>query len=312
MPHWLLKAGVQGLLSILPGSHSLNYLFQKHVSRSLDLTPARFETKLREAARHYAYYREAAPTPHHPFRVLELGTGWYPILPIALYLCGASSIRTLDRTALLNARRVRMVLERCAQYAEGGRLGEFLPAIQEQRIHGIRAALRTDNAAPIAELLRPLNMEYITCDARSVPLENACADFIFSNVTLGWIPQDVLRSILIEFRRLIASDGVMCHSIDLTDLYAAFDRRLSPYHFLRFSPRVWRLFNNSIQYQNRLRISDYRRLHVDAGFRIVREDVNPGSIDALRQVPLAEVFRGYALEDLAVTSAWIVSRPRDA
>ncbi|MBI4580590.1 MAG: hypothetical protein HY718_12860, partial [Planctomycetes bacterium] len=112
-----------------------------------------------------------------------------------------------------------------------------------------------------------------------------------------------------EFRRLIIASGVMCHYIDMADLYACFDRRITSYNFLRFSERQWRWLNNDLQYLNRLRITDYRRLHVAAGFEICQEVNNPGSLDKLATVPLAPEFRHYPRAELAVRNAWIVSRP---
>lgn len=100
----------------------------------------------------------------------------------------------------------------------------------------------------------------------------------------------------------------MSHFIDLVDHYAHFDRRLTPYNFLRFRPGVWRLLNNPLQYQNRLRVSDYRDAHSRAGFRIVREENDDSGAAQLDCLQVAPEFRHYSRQDLAVTSSWMVSR----
>lgn len=97
MPHWILKAVVQGGISVLPKSQLWNHLFQKCVTKSLDLNTSRFERKLIQCKRHMENYLTIMPTRKTLFSVLELGTGWHPIIPVSLYLCGASKIGRLTR-----------------------------------------------------------------------------------------------------------------------------------------------------------------------------------------------------------------------
>jgi hypothetical protein len=99
----------------------------------------------------------------------------------------------------------------------------------------------------------------------------------------------------------------MDHFIDMSDHYAHFDRRISEYNYLRYSDRRWRPFNNRLQYQNRLRISDYRRIVQEAGFRVVAEDAERGPAELLEQITLAPRFRSYSQEDLAVLRCWLTA-----
>ncbi len=69
----------------------------------------------------------------------------------------------------------------------------------------------------------------------------------------------------------------MSHHINVLDYYANFDRSISGYNFLRYSEGAWRLLNSPLSYQNRLRLSDYRRIHRWSGFTLLREDNEPGS-----------------------------------
>jgi hypothetical protein len=132
-------------------------------------------------------------------------------------------------------------------------------------------------------------------------------DLFVSNNTLEHIPPATLGEILGEFRRLASRDAVMDHFIDMSDHYAHFDRSITEFNYLRYSDRRWRLFNNDLQYQSRLRISDYRRLIDKAGFRIVAEDVERGSAEALESITLAARFRGYPEEDLAALRCWLTA-----
>ena len=52
MSHWLIKSAVQRAFSFLPQSHWWNELLQKNITKSVELTPQRFELRLRDAQRH--------------------------------------------------------------------------------------------------------------------------------------------------------------------------------------------------------------------------------------------------------------------
>jgi hypothetical protein len=56
MPHWLIKAALQRGISFLPRSHKWNELFQKHVTKSIELTPNRFEERLGFCQRHFEVF----------------------------------------------------------------------------------------------------------------------------------------------------------------------------------------------------------------------------------------------------------------
>jgi hypothetical protein len=144
-------------------------------------------------------------------------------------------------------------------------------------------------------------------DARKVNLGSGSIDLIFSNTALQHIPSDVLTDIFAEFRRVATPRAVMSHHIFMGDLLAHFDRSITEYNFLRFSKRVWRLIDNSLVSCNRLRLSDYRRLHTRSGWVIRAEDTIYGSTDDLQKIPLAREFQTYSGQDLLALRTWLVS-----
>ena len=93
------KVDVQGTgtktLSVLPGSHHLNYLFQRHVTKGVQLSDQYFSDKLQHARDHIRLYR-AHTGRNCPSSTIELGTGWYLSLPFYFYLCGAENVMTTD------------------------------------------------------------------------------------------------------------------------------------------------------------------------------------------------------------------------
>ena len=50
-------------------------------------------------------------------------------------------------------------------------------------------------------------------------------------------------------------DGLHSHFIDMSDHFAHMDSSISIYHFLRYSEAQWKRIDNSIQPQNRWRLS---------------------------------------------------------
>lgn len=282
MASWLIKAAVQGAISPLPARDRLNHLLQKYVTGSVTLTDEVFERKLAQCHRHLESYRaQHGILPRH---VLELGTGWYPIVPIGLIDAGVERVTTIDVTPLCDLPRARAALER---------FGPRLPA--------------DPAATDAARLLEPLGVRVLVRDARESGLEQGSVDLFVSNNTLEHIPPTVLGEIMAEFRRLSAPGAVMDHFIDMSDHYAHFDRSITEFNYLRYSDRRWRPFNNRLQYQSRLRISDYRRIVEDAGFRVVGEEAERGPTDALERITLAPRFRGYARDELAVLRCWLTA-----
>lgn len=282
MPSWLLKAAVQGAISPLPGRDRINHILQRYITGSVTLTEEVFERKLAQCHKHLESYRTQHGTlPRH---VLELGTGWYPIVPLGLIDAGVERVTTFDVNPLCDLPRARAAAERFG--SEG----------------------RVDQAATsAAELLEPLGIRMLVRDVRDSGLAPGSVDLFVSNNTLEHIAPAILVEIVAEFRRLASPGAVMDHFIDMSDHYAHFDRTISEYNYLRYSDRRWRPFNNRLQYQNRLRISDYRRIVEEAGFRVVAEDAERGPAEALEQITLAPRFRSYPQDELAVLRCWLTA-----
>ncbi len=101
----------------------------------------------------------------------------------------------------------------------------------------------------------------------------------------------------------------MSHLVDMMDHYHYGDPRITVYNFLKYSDKQWRWLNSPIEYQNRLRLGDYRTAATDAGLRIVEEEVrwpSAANLEALTKIPVAEQFRGLGLRELGAKSVRLV------
>ncbi len=309
MAHWLVKSLAQRGISWLPRNHVWNEFFQERVTRSLRLDYAAFCTRLEEGHRILDELSKLHPEGIARVRMLELGTGWFPTIPVALFLCGAEEVWTFDIVPLLRRRRLKRMVELFRECHEKGDLPRLLPRLQPRRVEALlQLESCVDHDAP-ADWLDRLTIRYRVQDAQQTGLSDASVDLIFSDAVLHHIPKPVLQRILAEFRRVASPDAVMIHLILLADQFAFFDHSITQFNFLQFTEQQWRWRASPLIWANRLRISDYRRLLSDAGFSLVREDSQSGLPADLGKVRLAPEFSDYAQADLLVTRSWMVATP---
>lgn len=307
MGSWVLKAAVQGGISVLPARNRLNRLIQTRVTGSVALTEAGFQRKVAQCRHHLQSYRQSLGTDTPPTTALELGTGWYPIVPIGLLLSGVEQVWTVDVSPLLELERARRALELYSSYLSSGMLDAVLPGIQAERAQAVIAATTNRSAHSVGELLEPLGVRVIVGDAQTPRLPARSVHLIVSNNTLEHIPPAELVAVMAECRRIAAPRAVMSHFIDMSDHYAHFDSSITEFNYLRYSARAWRVFNNRLHYQSRLRASDYRRIIQAAGFAVIAEDSDEGRPDELDQIKLAAPFRDYDRADLLVLRTWMTA-----
>ena len=304
MKIWIAKAVIQKSISFLPFKHRVNYLFQKYVTKGVLLTDALMEDKLTHCGNHLRYYSKYG-VKKDGFTSLEIGTGWYPIVPIGFFLAGANEIYTIDISSLLKTSAIHQTITKLLEYHASGKLQNYLPVIKPERLDALKTAL-TLNGAP-ESILETLHIKTTVGDARKMSFSDAKMDLINSNNTFEHIPEGILADILLDFKRVLKSDGVMSHQIDMSDHFAHLDKSITIYNFLQFTEAQWNRIDNSIQPQNRLRITDFRRLYQQAGFKIVEELNRPGSVVDVRKVKLSEQYKSYPEADIAVSHTLLVA-----
>ena len=309
MSRWLIKAAVQGAISLTPMKHQLNTLLQRRVSRSYDLTEAVFSEKLAAAQQHYCNAAEFVGGPVDRARALEIGTGWHPVVPVSLAACGWH-VTTIDISPLMTLETLSAVVDRFVAAEDAGTLPNLLPGVSPDGVARLRSAqqfirgsgthtLALNTAADI------LGITVVVGDVGEISL--APVDLVVSNNTFEHIPPDLLLTLLQTCRAHLAAGGVMSHFIDLRDHYSYVDASVSPLNYLRFSSGRWRWLNNSLHYQNRLRPSAYLALHEAAGLRVVDSRPELAPLSELARVPVAPEFQGFAPEELRTLSLWVVS-----
>lgn len=311
MKKWHIKAVIQGLLSIMPFSHRLNYLLQRYVTKGIQVNEDEILLKLAWCATHLDYYRTVSQTDHAPGTVLELGSGWIPAVPLGLFLSGVDHVYSIDINRLMTVQTLTETMQSMANLARSNHLEATLPVLCDDRVALLEEVLAEHTAEPMTldAILARLNIACMVGDARATDFAENTFDLILSNATLEHISRPILVDIFKEFQRIIKMDGVMSHLIDMRDHYAYFDRHISELNYLRFEEQTWRWFNTALHYQNRLRCSDYHQVHQETGFTIVREKDTTSDPGQLANMPLAEQYLHYAQADLLVSSAWMIAQP---
>ena len=305
MKKWVLKAVVQKGISFLPFKHQINFLFQKYVTKGVNLTEPYFEDRLTHY-KHHSQFQEKYKKTLRGITVLELGTGWHPVVPIGFFLSGADQIYTVDISELTDREKVLDTIDIFLRYQKDGRLASFCKVAPERL--AVLETIATRRASYDWEQIKEaLNLQYLVVDARKLPLENQTIDLITSNNTFEHVYADVLKDILLSFKRVLNPNGLMSHFIDMSDHFAHLDRSITIYNFLQFSEQQWSLIDNSVQPQNRWRIPQFRELYQELGLPITEELNREGDLEALKSVQIHSSFQKMSLEDLAVSHSYVVS-----
>jgi SAM-dependent methyltransferase len=160
-------------------------------------------------------------------------------------------------------------------------------------------------------LLSRSRIDYFApADGRATGLEPNSIDLVYSNSVLEHVPREEINGLMEESFRVLRPGGIIMHNIGCNDHYAFFDRSISPVNFLQFGEREWRLWNNPIQYQNRLRAPEFLDLVAHAGFEVIckRTHVRPGTLDVLKGLRIAPQFDRFSRDELAATSVDLIGR----
>jgi hypothetical protein len=305
MKKWIQKAIVQKTISYLPFKHRINFIFQKYVTRGVNLSDEYFYDRLSHARDHLAAYKKYK-LGGVPSSCLEIGTGWYPIVPVCFFLAGAKLIYSVDIFFHTSGKRIATTLQMLIKCHEEGVLGNYID-YKPEKIYVLRHVLNNiDQESPEA-LLRNLNIHYLIEDARKLSLEDNSIDLVNSNNTFEHIYPEILSPILSEFKRVVKKPGgLMSHFIDMSDHFAHFDTKINIYNFLRYSGDQWKWIDNSIQPQNRLRIYEYIDMFGKLTIPITEKHLRNGNVEELLSVQIHENYKAHLPEETAISHCHLV------
>ncbi len=304
---WIIKAVVQKGISYLPASRKINHFFQKHVTGGVLLSDEHFTLKIGHARDHFGYLTEIMGEQKER-TILELGTGWYPVIPILFYLTSMGRVISVDIQQWMTRKTQQDTIVKFKHWKDSGLLDDLWEEIIPMRWDLLMDVLNKPDNYNQEDINRLIALTPLVADARNLSLLKESVDFICSNNTFEHIPREILRDILVEFKRVLHPHGLMSHFIDMSDHFAHFDSRITIYNFLQFSKKNWDLLDNSIQPQNRLRFRDYLDMYHQTGLPVTREVIREGSLTELEKVKVHPEFSTYSPQELAISHAYIITR----
>jgi hypothetical protein len=310
---WLAKAAVQNTAAVVPGGRRFNRVLQRYGTGSVVMTPAKVVEKLsRVCARHVDHHARFGARPLGDATVVEVGTGFAPLLPVGLFLAGSGPVHTLDIVELADARATHELLGHVVTAAERGTLAPACPWVLPERLARVRELAAAPAPVEVRALLHEMGIVYAVGDAARSGLVPGTVDLFVTNNVFEHVPPPVIADLLGEAHRTGAAGAIASHHIDLRDHYARFDRGVGVYNSLRFTANQWRVLDNRMEPQNRLRHSDYLRLIDEAGFDVVADDSHAGPERDFARVRgrIAPDFSGYAEPDLRIVDMWVAARRR--
>lgn len=278
---WRVKVAAFWVFDALPGGHALYLQTQKRITKTVPRrlsptaeTAACFADNWRSIVEHLGIERAQCA------RILEFGAGWDLYSNLVMWCLGANDQLVYDLNRWAAPEQLNLVIRHLKNDPPPGfrRTPEReLPEAGDWET-ALRDAYGITYRAP--------------ADVTDTRLDAGCVDAIVSTSVLEHVPEPAAARILMECGRILRDEGVMSHCIDYSDHYAHSDATITPYNFLRFTPKAWRLCNPDIHFQNRMRHAEHRKAFELSGFHVAREVVRqPDDADALlSRVPLATEF----------------------
>ncbi|MBO6565785.1 MAG: class I SAM-dependent methyltransferase [Pseudomonadales bacterium] len=293
--HWKTKAQLQNLVSLLPPvfSERVYYLLQTLAGR------VRFNANSRITSLQTAHsLLEQNGYTVRGKKLIEIGTGTIPIVPICYHLLGARSVLTVDLNEQLRPSLTIKFLEWLNQHKQ------HLP-FDQSRLKNFMDNVRK---FPLTEALREAEIQYLPgSDARNLPFKDDSFDIAVSNRVMEHIEPRTVVAITNELDRLTTE--VQLHRIDYSDHFSHSDKSISRINFLQYSDNQWRKYgSNRYSYVNRLRHDDFTHMYSNEGFSFIDYPEVDESCDRLLKegFSVARQFDGKGRNVLATTGAWFL------
>jgi hypothetical protein len=228
--------------------------------------------------------------------VVEIGTGWLPIVPLIMLMAGAARVITVDQVRLMDSNTL-------LQAKEFIRLN--LDAMLERKgfPNDLFDVARLKNAEQFIDYRAPFNFNVLPSDS---------ADVIVSRTVLEHISEPGLETIFANSRRILRKGGLMCHLIDMSDHFEHTDKSISRLNFMRFEQPAWdRLTRDPQFYQNRLRRFEFIDMIRHSGFEILSctGEPNQKALEDLKTTPVFSRYTHVSHAEMAILVSLIVARP---
>jgi SAM-dependent methyltransferase len=228
-------------------------------------------------------------------RIIELGTGWlhWEALTLRLF-CDIKAVLfdVWDNRQLGGLKNYLRQLK--PMLNDGFDLSEAEVEHAQSLIEEILKIRSFD------QLYKLLGFEYLVEGSGSLAgLDSGSFQLVVSGGVLEHVKREALPTLIRDTARVLRPGGWAVHSIDTADHLEHYDRKVSPKMYLSFSEETWRrLFENEVQYINRMQRGEWLELFKTNGFDLIEEETRRVDISELR---LANRYKNMQLSDLECT-----------
>lgn len=296
---WHLKAVLQKTLSVLPFKYQLNHYFQKYITKGVQLTEFYFQDRLQHAKAHLNAYTNKYNT--SPASALEIGTGWYPVVPLYYFLNGVKRIYLNDVVQLSNKQNLLTTIEKYIQLTDSEN-------VNSEAWNQLQSIYNQSEDLSFEDILEQLGMHYEIGEISQLEFSQSEYHLISSNNTFEHIYRESFPKILQKLHALVSKEnGLMSHYIDMSDHFSHTDNSITNFNFLKFSESQWKWIDNSIQPMNRMRLCEFEQVYKELNIPIQQIEIDISQEEVLSTVKLDPYFNKMDKEQLAVTHCYVVS-----
>jgi Methyltransferase domain len=228
-------------------------------------------------------------------RIFELGTGWLHWEAITLRLFFEIEAVLFD---VWDNRQLGGMKNYLSQLSPMLNDDFGLSRVEIQRAQSLIESILLVKS--FDELYSLIGFEYLVENSGSLKrFSNGSFQLIISAGVLEHVKREAIPILIAETQRILESDRYALHSIDTSDHLAHYDKGVSRKMYLSFSESTWRrLFENEVQYINRMQRSDWLKLFEANGFELIEEEDQQTDIKHLK---LADKYSQLPKQDLECT-----------
>ncbi|MDA3843063.1 MAG: class I SAM-dependent methyltransferase [Candidatus Kapabacteria bacterium] len=298
--NWKYKAFLQKSFDMIPFGRNLNYFMQRNITKNLPVDDNTFFQKFKFSFAQHKKIGQISSLDMKNIKSLEFGAGWDLLTPLSYYMLAVKEQIVIDlfhnmKTDLIN-NSIQRFVENKSELEKKHSL--LLRDIPDKTISGYEDL--NDNFG--IKYMAPVN-------AAKTGFEDNSFDYITSLSTLEHVPESEINGILNECYRILKPGGVLSCIVDLRDHYSYFDQSISIYNFLKYSDKQWKLYNHDLQYQNRLRNSDYKDIVNSTKFRIAEYNISEcDSVEKeqLENLALNDKYINNSIDDMGIKEIWML------
>jgi hypothetical protein len=206
---------------------------------------------------------------------IELGTGWYPIVPLLI-------IRELPNTEIFSY--------------------DLRKLMSTQNYSETKLALKINSTLFDERFNYKSGVDLVNHEFLEIQKNQDGQVFIFSKATLQHIPLDIIKGIHKNLIYNYPSHRVY-HLINCNDHRQHTDKSLSKFEFLKYDELLWLKKCTRFDYHNRMRAIEYKALFLELGYDILNYQFEYASLKDINEynsriLPIINKrFKGYSLEE---------------